>query len=290
VSYYGEVCRDYGFCLAGHADRVICPNDSCDIEDGVRPNPRDNAKAKISPSPEANMSDSETTDESDLASQALMAATWVTCSPHEWVWTQEQQVAMARFCLSAAGVIGEAISDLERIAYTAEPDAGVILFSVEGGSHYDDEAGCEVYDHEHFSPLGDALLALYVKLSSISYRMSPAAIAKPAIGLTEEGLKLLKRIAAVSHREPRTSMSFGKEESEAAASILARSASADVVGVRREEIEAAALSGYRLGHHHTVEGGYQWCEQGGREAVEEIVAEAEAALASQPKEKNYEGR
>lgn len=31
----------------------------------------------------------------------LNAAMWVTCSPHEWVWTPEQQAEMARFCLWA---------------------------------------------------------------------------------------------------------------------------------------------------------------------------------------------
>lgn len=36
-----------------------------------------------------------------LTKAALDAAIWVTCSPHEWVWTNEQQVAMARYCLVA---------------------------------------------------------------------------------------------------------------------------------------------------------------------------------------------
>lgn len=146
----------------------------------------------------------ETREPSDLATQALMAATWVTCSPHEWVWTQDQQVAMARFCISAAGVIGDVISDLERIVCTEEPDAGVILLSSEGGSHYDDEAGCEVYDHEHFSPLGDALIALYEKLSSTSYRMGSAALNQPAAcgpGLTDEERAALMAASDELHAE-----------------------------------------------------------------------------------------
>lgn len=30
------------------------------------------------------------------------AAIWVTASPHEWVWTPDQQVTMARFCCEAS--------------------------------------------------------------------------------------------------------------------------------------------------------------------------------------------
>lgn len=34
--------------------------------------------------------------------KAIDAAIWVTCSPCEWVWTHDQQVAMARYCIEAA--------------------------------------------------------------------------------------------------------------------------------------------------------------------------------------------
>jgi hypothetical protein len=34
--------------------------------------------------------------------EALSAAHWVTASPHEWKWTHEQQVAMARYCVGAS--------------------------------------------------------------------------------------------------------------------------------------------------------------------------------------------
>jgi len=34
--------------------------------------------------------------------ETLKVAIWVTCSPHEWEWTLEQQASMARFCLWAA--------------------------------------------------------------------------------------------------------------------------------------------------------------------------------------------
>lgn len=32
---------------------------------------------------------------------ALDAAMWLMASPHEWTWTHEQQVAMAKYCLAA---------------------------------------------------------------------------------------------------------------------------------------------------------------------------------------------
>ena len=50
---------------------------------------------------------------------------------------------------------------LENIVCTDEVDAGVVLLSSDGPTHYDPELKCQVYDHEHFSPLGDALIELY---------------------------------------------------------------------------------------------------------------------------------
>lgn len=104
----------------------------------------------------------------DLTKDALNAAAWVTASPHEWTWTHDQQVAMARYCLLASTVIGAAIQDLEKIVCVKEPDDGVVLLSQEGTTHYDPETKCQVYDHQHFSPLGDALIALHEHLSSLS--------------------------------------------------------------------------------------------------------------------------
>jgi hypothetical protein len=37
-----------------------------------------------------------------IEKEALAAAGWVTCSPHEWVWRHDQQVAMARYCIAAS--------------------------------------------------------------------------------------------------------------------------------------------------------------------------------------------
>lgn len=98
---------------------------------------------------------------------ALEAAIWVTASPHEWKWTTEQQAAMARYCLLATAVLGEAASDLEKIVCTKAPDDGVILLSNEAPTAYSEEMKCQVYLHDHFSPLGDALIALHKHLSSL---------------------------------------------------------------------------------------------------------------------------
>ena len=51
---------------------------------------------------------------------SLNAAIWVTCSPHEWEWTHEQQVAMARYCVEAAKVISIARNQLEMIVCTED--------------------------------------------------------------------------------------------------------------------------------------------------------------------------
>ena len=39
-------------------------------------------------------------------------------------------------------------------------DSGVILLSDASPTYYDSAAKCQVYEHEHFSELGDALVAL----------------------------------------------------------------------------------------------------------------------------------
>lgn len=93
--------------------------------------------------------------------EALNAAIWVTASPHEWVWTQEQQVAMARYCMDASKRLSDIRDKLETIVCTVEPDRGVVLLSEHAPTHYDTELKCHVYDHENFSPLGDALVKLH---------------------------------------------------------------------------------------------------------------------------------
>lgn len=100
-------------------------------------------------------------------SDALNAALWVTCSPVEWTWTHDQQIAMARYCVEAARTIEEARQLLETIVCVHEPDRGVVQLDHEGTCHYDPVQKCQVYDHEHFSALGDALIGLHEKLKSL---------------------------------------------------------------------------------------------------------------------------
>jgi hypothetical protein len=49
---------------------------------------------------------------------------------------------------------------LENIVVSEGEDAGVLLMSHESPTHYDETLKCQVYDHPHFSELGDALVSL----------------------------------------------------------------------------------------------------------------------------------
>ena len=59
-----------------------------------------------------------------------------------------------------------AMKMLEDIVCIHNPDRGVVLLSVDGPTHPEEHNGetIQVYDHEHFSPLGDALIALHEQL------------------------------------------------------------------------------------------------------------------------------
>lgn len=52
---------------------------------------------------------------------------------------------------------------LESIVVTKGEDAGLVLLSQDGPTHPEKHGGetIQVYDHEYFSPLGDALIELY---------------------------------------------------------------------------------------------------------------------------------
>jgi len=51
---------------------------------------------------------------------------------------------------------------LKTIVETDGIDAGVIYLSWDSPTTYDPELKCQVYDHDYFSELGDALIALWV--------------------------------------------------------------------------------------------------------------------------------
>ena len=57
--------------------------------------------------------------------------------------------------------IKKAVKKLQEIVETSGVDEGVIYLSNDSTAHWDEENGCNVYDNESFSPLGDALIELY---------------------------------------------------------------------------------------------------------------------------------
>ncbi len=58
-------------------------------------------------------------------------------------------------------VLRVAREKLAEIVVTDGIDKGVVLLSCDGPTHYDPEVKGQVYDHENFSPLGDALIDLW---------------------------------------------------------------------------------------------------------------------------------
>jgi hypothetical protein len=70
---------------------------------------------------------------------------------------QQQNVEILRLTSALASVR----SRLEDVVCTVGVDKGVVLLSEHGPTHYDPDLNCQVYDHEYFSPLGDALIAIY---------------------------------------------------------------------------------------------------------------------------------
>lgn len=49
---------------------------------------------------------------------------------------------------------------LAEIVISDGDDAGVVILDGHSTCHYDPELNCQVYDHEYFSPLGEALVGL----------------------------------------------------------------------------------------------------------------------------------
>lgn len=63
--------------------------------------------------------------------------------------------------------LAQARERLTKIVVTDGEDAGVVMLSIEGPTHQErlriegEMRTVAVYDHEYFSPLGDALMELY---------------------------------------------------------------------------------------------------------------------------------
>jgi hypothetical protein len=68
---------------------------------------------------------------------------------------------------------------IESVVVTAGEDRGVVLLSNDAPTHYDAERKCNVFDHENFSPLGDALVAIYDMTAPVAGPSDP--IPDPAI-------------------------------------------------------------------------------------------------------------
>lgn len=62
---------------------------------------------------------------------------------------------------------------LNAIVITKGEDAGVVLLSADGPTHYDPAMQCEVYDLDYLSPLGDALMELW-ELTTLDSTPPPA--------------------------------------------------------------------------------------------------------------------
>ena len=75
---------------------------------------------------------------------------------------REDNRTLGKLCGEMATRLKAIRDKLETIVCTDHQDAGVVLLSQEGATHYDAEQKCQVYDHEFFSPLGDALIEAWM--------------------------------------------------------------------------------------------------------------------------------
>ncbi len=86
---------------------------------------------------------------------------------------RETEAAMAETCARLPTTIAESVAALEKIVEIGGIDQGVVLLSNDGPTHYDKELKVQVYDHENFSQLGDALVALHEKLTAATPKGTP---------------------------------------------------------------------------------------------------------------------
>lgn len=70
---------------------------------------------------------------------------------------------------------------IPNIVCTEGEDAGVVLLSNDGVTHYDKERDCQVYELEYFSPLGEALMALH-KLAQADAGTMPCEMLNRTLG------------------------------------------------------------------------------------------------------------
>lgn len=80
-------------------------------------------------------------------------------TPGVWIPVAEWE-AMQTKLADAHKRLAKVREKLKEIVVTEGCDAGVVLLSDYGPTHYDAELKCQIYDHAYFSPLGDALVEL----------------------------------------------------------------------------------------------------------------------------------
>lgn len=85
-------------------------------------------------------------------------AQWLTAQLNA-AFNKGQQIASGQLLAR----LDEIRTKLESIVCTEGTDAGVVMLSYDGPTHTEIVNGqpLQVYDHEYFSPLGDALMELY---------------------------------------------------------------------------------------------------------------------------------
>lgn len=89
--------------------------------------------------------------------QSLRGESWMKLCGSVAKELARQQMEVSRLTNQIAAIREQ----LETIVCTEGIDAGVVLLSHDGPTHFDPAVNMQVYDHEYFSPLGDALIALH---------------------------------------------------------------------------------------------------------------------------------
>ena len=85
----------------------------------------------------------------------------------DWVEKVRQKVNNENRIYLLETQLKEARELLEAVVCTVEPDKGVVLVDHESATYWCHEANAWIYKHEHFSPLGDALIELHEKLKDM---------------------------------------------------------------------------------------------------------------------------